>query len=195
MILPWILNLLLMWWLLSVVLPSADWGDPKWQGAAGIAQILAAILSMIAILQARKVIAQAEEQRKLSVAPDWDVVEESSESYTTGSNMRVARIALLNSGSGPARHPAIRFEPRNDNRPSRISLEIHGAKGTYSPSSVVPPMDLLTIRLTWHIDKPLDGLVILTYETRFGERKDVAFSVRTRSDGQRKPYCEASRET
>lgn len=124
---------------------------------------------MITVIQARKTIAQAEEQHKLSVAPDWEVVEQSSESYTTGPNTRIARIALLNSGSGPARHPAIRFEPHNDNRPSRISPGIQGAKGRYSPSSVVPPMHLLTIRRTWYIDNPLDGLVILTYETRFGD--------------------------
>lgn len=146
---------------------------------------------MITVIQARKTIAQAEEQRKLSVAPDWEVVEQSSESHYRA-NMRIARIALLNSGSGPARHPAIRFEPRNDNRPSRISPGIQGAKGRYSPSSVVPPMHLLTIRLTWYIDKPLDGLLILTYETRFGERKDVAFSVRTRSDDRRQPHCEVT---
>ncbi len=176
-----------MTWLANLL--SHGW----WQGVAGIAQILAAILSMITVIQARKTIAQAdEEQRKLSVAPDWEVVEQSSKSYTTGSNMRIARIALLNSGSGPGRHSAIRFEPRNDNRPSRISPGIQGAKGRYSPSSVVPPMHLLTIRRTWCIDKPLDGLLILTYETRFGERKDVAFPVRTRSDDRRQPHREVT---
>ena len=163
-----------------------------WQGVAGIAQILASILSVITVIQARKTIAQAEEQRKLSVAPDWEVVEHFSESDTTGSNMRIARIALLNSGSGPARHPAVRFEPRNDNRPSRISPGIQGAKRRYSPSSVVPPMHLLTIRRTWYIDKPLDGLLILTYETRFGERKDVTSSVRTWSDDRRQPHCQVT---
>jgi hypothetical protein len=147
---------------------------------------------MITVIQARKTIAQAEEQRRLSVAPDWDVVEESWDRYTTGSNMRIVRVALLNSGPGPARHPAIRFEPHNDNRPGKISPGIQGAKGRYSPSSVVPPMHLLTIRLTWYMDKPLDGLLILTYETRFGERKDVAFSVRTRSDDRRQPHCEVT---
>lgn len=195
MFLPWIVDLLLLWWPFSVVLPAISLEARWWQGVAGIAQILAAILSMITILQARKVIAQAEEQRKLSVAPDWEVVEEASEGYVTGDNKRIARIALLNTGSGPARHPTRRFEPRNGNHPS-IRHVIREAQGRrYSPSSVVPPNGLLTVRLTWYIGKPLDGLLTLTYDTRFGETKDATFSVRAWSDDQRKPHCQASRET
>ena len=78
-----------------------------WQGVAGIAQILAGIFSVITIIQARRTIKQADQARRESVAPYWDLIEVRIEDWTPGVTEITYKLVFKNTGFGPARNLAI----------------------------------------------------------------------------------------
>ncbi len=86
---------------------SRSWLDePWWQGIAGIAQIIAAALTIRAVQQSQHMIRQADQQRteaeqarRAAVAPAWEVI--SADARVT--DHTGANISLRNIGNGPAR--------------------------------------------------------------------------------------------
>ena len=169
---------------------------PWWQGVAGIAQMLAAIFAVVTIIQARKTIREAEAERKLSVAPDWDI----AGVYVSGPAEGTASVYIYirNTGFGPARDFRCRFEPSSNNHPEEISFGIAGVrdgKWCFADDSMgfIPVDGSLRVDLSWQIDRPLDGTLAFTYKTRVAEQEVKKFRLRTWiSDGE--PGCSIARE-
>lgn len=162
-----------------------DW----WQGIAGIAQIMAGILAAYTIWQARKMISQADEQRRFSVRPEWEKSRETPKMnmlWAAEPNLRRIEIRLRNSGWGPARKPRASFEPQNNNKPHQLDYMGYGGEGL--PPSAVFPEQHFQINISWYSDKPLDGLLTVTYESRLEEGLQRRFHLRTWSDGVRTCY-------
>ena len=149
---------------------------PWWQGVAGIAQIVAAIFAIITIIQARKTIKQAEGERRLSVAPDWDVVNAGIGGHRGGHNTDRLGLVFTNTGFGPARSVVVWYEPRNETKPTCM---LEKDLATISPLRVVPPMSRMRVHLEWPAGKLLDGLLFVECTTRLGDRMKHEFHVRT----------------
>ena len=156
-----------------------------WQGVGGIAQAIAAVLALIAIKQARKMLRLAEEERRFAVAPDWDIqTAEARPGWRKEAGdptQRHGAIQLWNSGLGSARKPTIGSAPFNGNRPIQSDCRGMGPK-----PYAVRPGNLLAIDIWWNVDRPLDGLLTLTCETRLGQRVSSKFHLLawTEEDGE-----------
>ncbi len=144
-----------------------------WQGVAGIAQIVAAVLAIIAVKQAKSMLDQADQQRKDSIAPDWDVVSSRAKHPTLvdGDLVVTAEVELLNTGFGPAREIVASFHPNSGQTP------YYSAHGNRASGKVVAPDDLLMVGMNWRASEPMDGWLQIECKTRFGYRLSHRFKV------------------
>lgn len=101
-------------------------GGSAWQGLAGIAQITAAVLTIIAVWQARRMLHQGREMlnqgekvRLASVAPEGEIA---NYPRLEGAAVSLARIDLQNVGWGPARNFSVTFESK---QPASHELHRH----------------------------------------------------------------------
>jgi hypothetical protein len=87
---------------------------PIWQGVAGVAQIAAAVLALIAVRQATRIINLAEDERRKAIEPAWEIVgRQHIGSYTlqrTPWFVSTYMITLRNVGAGPARQCTAEME-------------------------------------------------------------------------------------
>ena len=158
---------------------------PWWQGIAGIAQILAAIFAIVSIIQARKTIRQAEEDRHNAVAPDWSVA--SIEDHRgLGRATEVEQYAeFRNSGWGPARRVHAEFRPENGNREKSLRCEFFFPGGSVVPADTVDiaPGSQFRLSFGWALDGPLQGQLIIHCITRFGRQVSQGFALQTYVEG------------
>jgi len=146
-----------------------------WQGVAGIAQILAAVFAIVTIIQARKTIRQADEERRFSVGPDWDLVKTvfPMRRLGAGTSSMLVMLEFSNTGFGPARQTHVCFRPRNGNEPFGLSW-------TPQDPKVVPASGVLQVRFGVNKGKPLDGELVIESTSRFGELVHCGFEVQTK---------------
>lgn len=176
-----------MTWLANLL--SQAW----WQGIGGIAQTVAAVLTVIAIKQARKMLKLAEEERRFAVAPDWDIqAAEAKPGWRKAGDptQRYGKIQLWNSGLGSARNPTMVFAPNNGNHPIQSDCRGMGPK----PYAVLPG-GLLAIDIWWNVDRPLDGLLTVSCETRLGQRVSSEFHLLAWTEEGGEPHCNLTRVT
>lgn len=85
---------------------SPPWLNAEyWQGIAGIAQIFAAVLAIVTVLQAKQMMDEAEKQRWESVAPHWVYLENDlvpALAVVNNTDYKRAGGVLSNTGYGPA---------------------------------------------------------------------------------------------
>jgi len=164
---PALVTILVGLWLLIGTLRE-DW----WQGIAGIAQILAGSLAAYTIIQARKVIQQADEERRLSVAPDWRADRYWSVAEDEDVAESKVRIELVNAGFGCAVDPHFSFTPDNNIVPGSVGGQVpHGL--------TIFPGKTMKINLNWYHDKPLDVTLVVTCTTRLGWEQSTRFHLKT----------------
>lgn len=154
---------------------------PWWQGVAGIAQIIAAVFAIVTIIQARKTIRQAEEERRLSAAPEWDAIEV----WAGGGGQGFAlELFLVNTGLGPARNCRVVFQP---SKPFELTdLVWHSSPDPAAErgwtelmkrGKIVLPGDRLVVALSWETVKSFTGLLSIECTTRFGDKARHDFRV------------------
>jgi len=164
---------------------QASW----WQGIAGIAQILAAVFAVVTIVQARRTIKQADEERRLSVAPDWDLLDAGEAVARTPESVGLfARFA--NTGLGPARNIEVSFQSKNGNEFLGVewagTLFYHERKNwlhlpeMLTLGKVIRSGELLDVELFWEGGLSLDGVLSIESATRFGNRVRHQFHVAAR---------------
>ncbi|WP_163538232.1 hypothetical protein [Gracilibacillus sp. YIM 98692] len=99
-----------------------DW----WQGVAGITQIIAAVITLIAFFLARKTLLQGEKARQESVAPAWDIVNENLITNIHSDPKKYyyidGKLNLQNTGFGPARNLNLSFKSYNGIKPERMDI-------------------------------------------------------------------------
>lgn len=163
-----------------------------WQGVAGIAQIVAAILALKTIRQAKKTIEQADEERRLQVNPDWEVLEHQTRPQV-GAPLRSSQLMLYNTGFGAARGLEVEFRPHNANPLDKIDVLVSAGMDplrVLHRTRLVPSGHTVTLEFSWYSHSPIDGLLILSYETRFGEKKETHFHLRLWEDEGREQHCD-----
>lgn len=84
---------------------------PVWQGLAGIAQGIAAILAVVAVWQAKRMLRQNEHARHALVAPEWVITNDANR--VEGVQVAIVDIRLQNVGFGPACDFSVQFESGN----------------------------------------------------------------------------------
>lgn len=142
---------------------------------ASLAQVVAAFLATWTIIQARKVIQQADEERRLSVAPDWRVGRRCLSGVGIGgAAYSKVRVVLVNAGFGSGLAVRLRFTPNNGNEPVRGPvIDVRQYSG------IVLPEKSINISLEWHHDKPLDGTLVVSCTTRLGSEESTRFHLCT----------------
>ena len=159
---------------------------PWWQGVAGLAQIIAAILAVWTIRQARKTILLADEERKLSVRPDWDLMENKlpfgPPRAAAGQDFMPVRLEFSNTGFGPARQLRIHFQSTNGNEPFGLGCNV-------GPMGTILANGRLQVSFTVNQGEPLDGQLVIESTSRFDEQVSCRFLVQTEDvrDGMGKP--------
>jgi hypothetical protein len=153
--------------------------DPvMWQVIAGVAQIIAAIFAAITVWQAKTMLNQADRQIQQSVAPSWDTSTRiiSPEFDHKKMNHRVD-IPFKNTGLGSARNLALHFEAKNGNQPyETIGL------GDPAIHEAIAVGQTHNVRLHWDHDKPLDGILTMTYRNSLGRRIRNRYRIHTYLD-------------
>jgi hypothetical protein len=162
--------------------------EPWWSGVAGIAQVSAAVLSLIVVWQTMRMIRAADHQRRESVAPDWGVHREPQwqESNLSGPIPPGTHLylELMNTGFGPARELEVIF----------FTLSIHSGYGQelealYNPDlrqKVIPPDTVVWVRVYGTRLEFLDGLLTVRYKSRLGDTLTSSFRVTCHTSG---PAC------
>jgi hypothetical protein len=139
---------------------------PLWQGIAGLAQALAAILTIVAIDQARRVLRQGDKARLDSVAPDWQIANDANQ--LKGVAVCLADIYLQNVGFGPACNFQVRFLTHNDHHQGCIN-GLSGPRG--ANIATIFPDEQLHIGLRLDADQgPMDGTLVVECYSRLGEK-------------------------
>ncbi len=157
-----------------------------WTIIAAVAQIVAAIFAIIAFVQARMMLHQADLQRKESVAPAWVVQSAQFHCpYYAQSNSYYVDIPLHNTGNGPARNITVGFEPTNHNLPCKESTGL----GNPANQNVVLVDQTYGVRLFWEPAKPLDGILSIICTSRFGQKSKQGFHVSTYVENQHNAFC------
>jgi len=146
-----------------------------WQGVAGIAQIMAGVLALVTVWQAKRMMAQASEERELLVAPDWDYTGYDASPRTL--EEWVVKMSFRNSGFGPARYLQVDLESDSPH----VRLQEAGVRIPVFPEGhftifVVAPRNL-----------PWTGSVSLVCFSRLGQKLEHRFSVESRPREQRNP--------
>ncbi len=150
-----------------------------WQGIAGVAQILAAGLTIYAVRQAqemtrqgRAMLDQAQRERLELVRPAWELM--NNPSQLEGANVTLARILLKNIGLGPALNSQVTFESSNGHHRECIQ----GRSVTSGAQSAILENDTLNVSLNLSNDAgPIAGALVISYITRTGEKVAARFLV------------------
>jgi len=139
-------------------------GASWWQGIAGVAQILAAVLSIIAIWQAQRSIRQAQKQLWESTSPDWDLVSYGIQEKTSMPKSADFLLVVKNSGFGPARDT--QWQYKHDTRwvPTRKAFRMVGIRLL----TAVLPGEELTLNFPMDEDTDLGGWVVIRCASRYG---------------------------
>lgn len=145
----------------------------SWQGIAGMAQVGAAILTIIAIRQASKMIRQGEQAKLASRAPEWEITNHVT---LAGLQVSVADIDFRNVGLGPAKNVTVRFE--TDNNHHRNCINGHGNRNRGTNTPVVLENEVFWVQLNLLANEGvMDGLVILECYSVFHEKITRCFRV------------------
>jgi len=142
--------------------------------AASLAQVLAACLATWTIVQARKMMQQADDERRFSVEPDWEVASCDSYTRTEESSHSMVVADLVNTGLGPARYTSAKFVPYNNHQPVPGSVRVCGTR-----RNVTLPKESARAEVSWYRDKPLNGALIVSCTTRLGGKQSTRFHLRT----------------
>lgn len=148
--------------------------EPWWQGVGGIAQIFAAVLSVIAVLQAQSMMRQATRERREAALPAWEFM---GKGYSRAPER--TEVIFENAGLGPARDTVVTFVPDVGSAQGQMRAGAHRGSGR-----VVLPGETITVYITLRDpDQHLTGWLCLASMTRIGESK-VFFRLKTfRCDG------------
>jgi len=142
--------------------------QPWWQGIAGIAQIIAAVLTIVAVYLALKTLRQSEKSRIEAISPSWDVFlcqlagtastpegNPVSYSYTVG---------FFNSGYGSATDVSVNYVPFNGNEAIIGQLFPNDTRLILSQRP-------LSFGVTWYHGRPLEGILEIISRTKAGQVK------------------------
>lgn len=139
---------------------------PFWQGIAGLAQALAAVLTIVTIDQARRVLRQGEKAQLASVAPDWQIANEANR--LNGVQVSLANIELQNVGFGPACNFEVKFVTHNNHHQGCITS--HSSPRGANIMTIFPD-EKLHIGLRLEQDEgPMDGTLVVECHSRLGEK-------------------------
>src|SRR5258708_32130951 len=134
---------------------------PLWQGLAGLAQMLAAVLTVVMVYQTRRMLRQADRARLASVAPEWEITNNANR--LVGAEASLAEIDLQNVGLGPSRNFSVEFESRNGLHQNCIYMKSN-ERGANINTILVG--DKLLIRLELSRDHgPLDGMLAVSCDS------------------------------
>jgi len=150
---------------------------------------VAGLLAAYTVIQARKTIRQADEERRLSVEPNWDVTVRSAYAPSQDPSLSRVEILLVNIGLGSARNPMVKFTAHNDHEPAPGGVKCYGQLAR----ELVPPRFHLLVYLDWYRDKPLDGTLTVSCTTRLGGKRSARFNLRTSRRAGELDDCEVYR--
>lgn len=141
----------------------------QWQGIAGLAQILAAILAIVTIRQTSKMMVEADRQRRESVAPYWLFLGADVGIDLDRDKIR-NRATFVNSGLGPARDVTPKFWAYKQ----KTALQVF-AKGFEPDKMAIPPDCQYVVTFDWRRDQPIEGSLTIAYVTRLNENLTGSF--------------------
>lgn len=172
----------MIYWILSFAKSDSSLlTKPWWQGVAGIAQVLAAILTIVAVYQSWKMSKRADAQQRESARPDWDLENESCQPVPPGEK----RMEFVNTGFGIARRIEVKFDPESG------APQLDDAGSGRMPSSIRPDCQF-TRRMKWQ--EPFNGWLIISCTTRLGEHLSHRFRVDIFKDEKDEWQCEIARQ-
>lgn len=134
-----------------------------WQGFAGFIQVLAALLAILSIVQAKKMFLLAKKERVESVEPSWDIIHDNLNTILDSANVYYSlrgEITLINSGYGPARNIEIQFKSEN-----RFAPKLNVIK-----NNVIFPQETFQIEVIWNVSEPPVGTIYISCITRLGTK-------------------------
>jgi hypothetical protein len=152
--------------------------DSAWQIIGGVTQIIATLFAAYATWQARQMMRQADEQRRQSVAPAWQLPSrKASPEYDHQRRNHILVLDFRNVGLGSARNVRVMYEPRNGNN-------IHDAVGLGDPVRYDPVLvdEAHQVALYWDYDKPLYGVISIGATSRLGDEYIERFYISTYLD-------------
>jgi len=146
---------------------------PLWQGIAGVAQAVAAILAIVTILQARKMLRQGERAQFASVAPDWMIANEAN--HLHGVQVSLADIYLENVGFGPACKFKVTFASNNNHHQNCITS--HSSPRGANVNTIFQG-EAMHVQLRLEQDEgPMDGTLAVECHSRLGEKITHRYTV------------------
>ena len=148
---------------------------PWWQGLAGIAQIIAAVLTVVAVREARRATHEIERQRRDTEAPSWEVGVPTTFSLMAEGDQFQTQVSFLNVGLGPAR--VLSAEIDRGGRPGPTV-----ACAPASGGAMVEKDEQLMITFAWAANDPPNGRLMLQHVSRVGHLAFSQFHVRCWTD-------------
>jgi hypothetical protein len=148
-----------------------------WQGIAGMAQVIAAILTIVVVIQTWAMLnraddarREAEAARRESANPDWEAINKDKTGFQN-------IVTLLNTGSGPAKNIEVSLDletPITEDNRQQV-LRILDYKSSSGNQRIVPIDNTLTMNLV--SGTPSSGLLKVKSTTRFGDTVITTFRV------------------
>lgn len=134
---------------------------------------MAAVLTVIVVLQTRRVIIQGELAQKEASAPDWEVRgQDSGTLLDSGTEVKggVGHAEIINSGFGSGYRVRVSYQSIEGDEPARILPD--------APVRIVVPGETFRVHLQWAAGKTLHGLLTIKSKTRGGYTLIQEFEVR-----------------
>ena len=171
------------WSWLTTLLEWIGWifGQAWWQGVAGIAQIFAAGVSIYAVVQARKTIELAQEERRESVAPDWESRWQGPFQFPPELQPAPKDVLVWfhNIGAGPARKVRLHFDCPSG------SAELTAPSETDERLTRIARADKFFVTIRGATGAEWEAVLTIECVSRVGQRLAHDFAIRTkkRDDG------------
>jgi hypothetical protein len=173
--------------------PTGFFEQSWWQGIAGLFQILAGIFAIITIWQSRKMQKEAEQQRKESVAADWEIIKQDISTQMNGgepTNRVFYSMVLINTGFGFATNTDVEFHSNITTK--KVNFHFSGVNSNIAQGKTYAPNDKISIGLSFsETEYPLKGYFLIKNKTRFGESQEcrINFELTNGINQSSKDYC------